>query len=194
MRFLILLTNAKTAYSAYKTINDIFVDKTKEVMQAIGKKELQSAIKTLEDIRHSNDKNREFASAITQLRLAMEKMDAENANKWKTALLLALCYKVLNENILSERFGESAKEYFTKYIEGRRRWCLCVAKDQNREMLLGEFKRELEDAGVNHNDKEPNLSFWEALWKGYNATERIENVARESRRDFSMTVNRLLTL
>ena len=192
MEFLILLANAKTAYSTYKTINDIFVDKTKEVMRAISEKELRSAIKTLDDIKHSNDKEREFSSAITQLRLALEKMDSDAINKWKTALLIALCYKAINESSLSLKFGDRAIEYFSKYIEEQRRWALSPAKDMWKHECLLRFVCELESIGIKHKDKEPKKSFFEILWSGYNSVERVENVVREARKEFAIAVENLL--
>jgi hypothetical protein len=128
MQFFVLLTNAQDIYKIYKALDGFFVDKTKEIMLSISEKELSSAIKTLDDIKHSNNKNREFSSVITQLRLAIEKMDSDAINKWKTAILIALCYKVLNEKALSLKFGNHAIEYFDNYIETKINWMLFPAK------------------------------------------------------------------
>jgi len=194
MSYLVLLANAKELYDVCKTINELFVDETKEILRAISEKELISAIKTLDDIKYSNDKRRELASTITQLRLANEKMDSADVIKAETALLIALCYKTLNEIELSLKFGDSAVEYFNKYIDSKQKWVKCVAKETNRDALLGIFIDELKEVGIDHKDIHPyqDKSFFEIFWTNCRASERLKNVVREARKEFSIAVKNLL--
>lgn len=75
----------------------LFLTGAKDYMYQIAKKELQSAIRTIDDVQESNNYEREISSVITQLRLSMEKFECHEQEKFQIAALIALCYHFIND-------------------------------------------------------------------------------------------------
>jgi hypothetical protein len=118
MTFWELLCAAKKIYDLYGYIESKLTDQISVIMQNIAQKELESAIKTLADSKISSNKEREFASAITQLRLALEKTD-EKLVKAKITAVIAFCYSVLNEAHLAQSYEENSLRYFDSYYDSK---------------------------------------------------------------------------
>jgi hypothetical protein len=116
MAFLELLATAKKIYDTYGFIENTLTDHMAVMMRNIAQKEMESAIKTLADSKISNNKEREFASAVTQLRLALEKTD-EELIKAKIAAVISFCYSVLNEARLSRSFEADSINFFNSYYD-----------------------------------------------------------------------------
>jgi hypothetical protein len=113
-----LLCKAKEIYDYYEYIESKFIDRISLVMQNISKKELQSALTTLADAEVSNCKEREISSAITQLRLALEKTN-EDIVAAKIAAITALCYSILNEVPLAQKYEDKSVHYFESHCDKR---------------------------------------------------------------------------
>jgi hypothetical protein len=113
MSFLALLAGAKKAYDIYGEITGLFVDETERILHEIAERELMSAIRTMDDSKHSRNNKREIASAITQMRLALAKTD-DLITKCQISLLVSLCYKALGEPDLAGHFSDTAIKYFTQ--------------------------------------------------------------------------------
>jgi hypothetical protein len=111
-----LLCKAKEIYDYYEYIESKFIDRISLVMQNISKKELQSALTTLADAEVSNCKEREISSAITQLRLALEKTN-EDIVAAKIAAITALCYSILNEVPLAKKYENKSVHYFESHCD-----------------------------------------------------------------------------
>jgi hypothetical protein len=111
-----LLCKAKEIYDYYEYIESKFIDRISLVMQNISKKELQSALTTLADAEVSNCKEREISSAITQLRLALEKTN-EDIVAAKIAAITAFCYSILNEVPLAQKYEDKSVHYFESHCD-----------------------------------------------------------------------------
>ena len=194
MNFLALLTTAKEVYDNGKTIHELLVDKTAQIINAIGEKELTSALKTLDDIKYSKNVYREFSSVITQLRLSLEKLSSKTNKKCKVALLIALCYKFIGEHQLSSQFGVRSISYFNDWIEYEKKRIFTPAKEVWREAVLSQVKEDLDEMGIIHRDKLPNKSFFDSLWNGDDTSNRAENVIAESKKYYAEFVNITLSL
>lgn len=100
-------------------------------MVHIGKKELSSAIRTLSDVSQSKCPVDEIRSAITQLRLAMENFPETNERRTQTALLIAVCYKIIGDDVLSNTYKQLSIDYFdrTAYLQQE----ACIGMGLRRE-------------------------------------------------------------
>lgn len=116
MDFLLILKAVKDAYDLHQTISDLCVDKTALILESISDCEVQSAQKTLQDCKTSNDRSREIASAITQLRLAMEKTTSTK-RKCQIAALIASCYQLLRDKALAMQYRDDCIMYFTSLTD-----------------------------------------------------------------------------
>lgn len=114
MGFIELMIAVKNAHSIYSITDRIFVDKTQRLMNHIGSIELSSAIRTLNDIPQSSNPMHEMHSVITQLRLAMEAFPESSEKKHQTALLIAICYMIVGDDYLSNKFKSLSIEYFDR--------------------------------------------------------------------------------
>lgn len=103
-----------------------FILATKSVIEEIGGNEFNAAIHSLEDMKISNNPARELNMAITHLRSALEHFSSQ-ANgffgsisamkqQFETALLIAICYKILSEFTLCEQYKKASMEYFTDWL------------------------------------------------------------------------------
>jgi hypothetical protein len=108
-----------------------------EILEKVGDIHYKAAITAFRDRSHSSVPKREIESAITSLRPAYEafweaasktsffgwlcepvEKRIENYTKaCETALLIAICYKALREQSLTESYLNKAKTCFNKYIE-----------------------------------------------------------------------------
>jgi hypothetical protein len=111
-----LLCKAKEIYDYYEYIEGKLIDRISLVMESISKKELQSAITTLADSKVSNNKEREISSAITQLRLALEKT-SQDIVAAKIAAIIALCYSILNEGRLARIYEDRSVRCFESHYD-----------------------------------------------------------------------------
>ena len=131
MGFIELIIAVKNAHSIYSITNKYFIDTTQKLMNYIGANELSSAIRTLNDIPQSSNPVHEMHSVITQLRLAMEAFHESNERKSQTALLIAICYKIIGDDVLSNRYKNLSIDYFdhTAYLHQQNATLQFLSKD-----------------------------------------------------------------
>ncbi len=103
-----------------------FILATKSVIEEIGGNEFNAAIHSLDDMKMSNNPKRELNMAITHLRAALEHFSSQ-ANgyfgsisamkqQFETALLIAICYKILSEFALCEQYKKASVQYFSNWL------------------------------------------------------------------------------
>lgn len=203
-----LLSVAKKVYELYGFFNNMLTDKMAQIVENIGRKELNSAIKTLTDSRKSNNKEREIESTITQLRLALEKITDELV-KAKIAALIAFCYSVLNEVQLARCYEHDSIKYFDSFIDGKMieiqtnsnmadgfRFALTLplafVRNNAIAMLIAEYNGLLRvsgDLGLNIGEKE--ISFFSDIVSSYlslntkNIREKAMNVAQKIKQQYA---------
>ena len=191
MSYFVLLLQAKDVYDWVKTINDIFIDNVKNILDTIGGKELLSARKTLNDIQYSHDINRELSSAITQLRLSLEKLSDNNCRKFQIALLVSLCYKALNEKTLSELFCQRSIDYFYLYLAAKHQYIKNISyKSWWQGIALNNVMREFDKIGIKYSTLEEKSTYHELFVKS-TINERINEVVNSSKfffRDYAYKI------
>ena len=116
MTFFELISAAQKIYALYGFIENTLTDHMSMIMREVAEAEMVSAIKTLEDSKISNNREREFASAITQLRLALGKTK-DDLVKAKIAAIIWFCYTVLKEEQLARSFENDSLRYFNSYYD-----------------------------------------------------------------------------
>ena len=129
MGFIELMIAVKNAHSIYSITDRIFVDKTQRLMNHIGSIELSSAIRTLNDIPQSSNPMHEMHSVITQLRLAMETFPESSEKKHQTALLIAICYMIVGDDYLSNRFKSLSIDYFDRCAYLHQQACIVISSE-----------------------------------------------------------------
>jgi len=91
-------------------------DEVCKVLREIGEQELTAALKSFNDAEFSANPKREIESALTILRIALER-DLDIKTKVAISLIVAAIYRGLSENALRDRFLSQAKSLFHQYIE-----------------------------------------------------------------------------
>lgn len=188
--FFTLLLNAKNIYDTVNTINDILVDKMKDILNSIGEKEFQSALKTLDDAKYSTKIEREIESTITQLRLAHEKLSPKKNKKFEVAILISFCYSLLREENLSYQFKHRAKEAFYSYIAEKRDFISRHGKPYWRAIYMDMVKEEFDKLGIKYDLKESQQSFWASLWHD-DIDERADYFTDSTKKYFDNYISQL---
>ena len=120
MEFISSMTGLYKAFCVTRTISGLFINRTIQVLNRIGQKELDAAIKCLHDAEISNNPEREFTMALTLLKSSLEKFSDSNKLKFQCACIIAICYYVIDEFKLSDKYIDFSKSYFSKWIYERR--------------------------------------------------------------------------
>ena len=107
-------------YRQIKAINNLFVNKTASLLDKIGCSDFNTAIRCLHDAEFSNNPGREFVSALTLLKSSIEKIKSNNKYKFQGALIIGVCYKLLQEDVLSEKYLKMSIDLFKEWIYGNR--------------------------------------------------------------------------
>ena len=107
-------------YRQITAINNLFVNKTADLIDKIGCSDFNAAVKCMHDAVVSNNPEREFISALTLLKSSIEKLKSNNKYKFQGTLIIGICYKLLQEETLSIRYLEMSKMYFKDWIEKNR--------------------------------------------------------------------------
>lgn len=126
MSFIMSIESMRQAYSIYK-LGTNFISKTESVIEEIGTTELQAALNSIRDMRISSCPERELNMALTQLRSALQKFDSKSNSyfvsngllekRWKTSLLISICYHILDENDLCSKYHDKTYEDFSDWLE-----------------------------------------------------------------------------
>lgn len=120
MEFISSMTGLYKTFCVTRTISGLFINRTIQVLNRIGQKELDAAIKCLHDAEISNNPEREFTMALTLLKSSLEKFSDSNKLKFQCACIIAICYYVIDEFKLSDKYINFSKSYFSKWIYERR--------------------------------------------------------------------------
>lgn len=205
MGFIELLIAVKNAHSIYSITNKIFIDKTQKLMNHIGTNELSSAIRTLNDIPQSSNPMHEMHSVITQLRLAMESFHESNERKSQTALLIAICYKIIGDDVLSNRYKNLSIDYFnrTAYLHQQNAIADFLSRDtwyaaRNMGTTLPMFfDNHLENEyGIQWTgpDAESLASIFISLFKERSYNELFRDGVESTKRQYRQKINQLWDL
>ncbi len=162
----LVVENLFTACNSLNKLQSFVKDDMAGLLYELGRSEYQAAISALNDSKESNNRQREIESAITCLRLSFEKFyknaserslmsaytsaftfgivtpfyvrSAEGAVE--CCLLIATCYKTLDEPRLTNNFIEKTKKAFDSFELAR-----CDAAMYSTRMtgnfLYGEYRR-----------------------------------------------------
>jgi hypothetical protein len=111
-------------------------------LKGVGDSHMQAARAALLHCKDSSNPDREIASAITSLREAYEiftqsKSKYKDRDRYQTALLIAICYRVLKDKNLTIRFLEIAKDDFCKLKRVRTFWFRTHRLEDEEKILMG---------------------------------------------------------
>lgn len=120
MDFFSVLTALYRSYCITKNIKGLFINSTIQILERISQKELNAAIRCLQDAEKSINPEREFTMALTLLKSSLEKLSDKNKLKFQCACIIAICYYVINESKLSDKYIGLSKFYFSTWIYNRR--------------------------------------------------------------------------
>lgn len=120
MEFFSSMMSLYKVFCVTKTIRRLFINRTIQILNRIGKKELDAAIRCLHDAEISNNPEREFTMALTLLKSSLEKLRDSNKLKFQCACIIAICYYVMEEFELSDKYIGFSKSYFSTWIDKRR--------------------------------------------------------------------------
>lgn len=128
----IIFSYLKDGYGVYKTVNSLSL-KIAHIIEKSGDSHYKTAIDLLNDMKRSNNPQRDFEQAILSLRTALDFFvsagdaaekellgkpygKAENYLKaFATAILIADCYNMSRENRLEKGFLKRAKTCFSTF-------------------------------------------------------------------------------
>lgn len=154
MSFISAVYNLLRIYKGVRRISKLLINETAQLLEQIGHTELVSAINCLNDAKYSNDWEREFSRAITMLRLSLDKLNDKNALKFQVALLLAICYKMLGDNALCNKYRLQSQMLFGTWIYRNRpygnwpmRFGYVKIRSANRDRY-NDFKNQVESFGI----------------------------------------------
>lgn len=158
MSFILSVESMRQAYSIYKFSTN-FISKTESVIEEIGANELNAALNSIHDMYISNNPERELNMAITQLRLALQNFDSNAGNyfvshkllekRWKTSLLISICYHVLDETDLSFKYHDKTYEDFSDWLENISQ--VPVGKIYAKEHNYNVVKQKINSIGLDWN-------------------------------------------
>lgn len=104
-------------YRQINAINDLFVNKTADLIDKIGCSDFNAAIKCMHDAEVSNNPEREFIIALTLLKNSIEKLKKDNEYRFQGALIIGVCYKFLREEILSRNYLKMSTVFFKEWLD-----------------------------------------------------------------------------
>lgn len=162
MSFLLSIESMRQAYSIYKFSTN-FISKTESVIEEIGANELKAALNSIHDMHISNKPERELNMAITQLRSALQNFDSNADNflvshkllekRWKTSLLISICYHILDENDLCLKYHDKTYEDFSDWLENISQ--VPVGKIYAKEHNYNVVKQKINSIGLQWNYSHP---------------------------------------
>jgi hypothetical protein len=141
------------------------------VIEEIGSNEFNAALHSLDDMRRSSNPERELNMAITQLRSALEHFISKSEGflgsltsakrMFQTALLISVCYKLINEQALSCKYRDASIEYFSTWLED---YSYCSSgKLHWREMYYDRVKEAVNELGLSWTYNYPPSGFFSAF-------------------------------
>lgn len=152
MEFFSSMTGLYKVFGVTRTISGLFINRTIQVLNRIGQKELDAAIRCLHDAEISNNPEREFTMALTLLKNSLEKLSDSNKLKFQCACVIAVCYYVMDEFKLSDKYIGLSKSYFSKWIYERRPIGLMsvglIRMGYFNYTRCREFRNELQELGL----------------------------------------------
>lgn len=151
MVFLSSMLGLYRAFSITKSLSNLFIDSTAQLLDTIGQKEFDAAIRCLHDSEISNNREREFNMAITLLKGSFEKFSYGNELKFQCAAIISICYYALADIKLSDTYIKLSKVCFEKWIY--KSMPVTTSYALFNLMHCREFRRELSKLGLK--------------WKGY---------------------------
>lgn len=152
-----------------------FVFATKSVIEEIGGNEFKAAIHSLDDMCRSTNPERELNMAITQLRSALEHFSSKSDGFWgsisamkqrfQTALLISLCYRILSEHVLCVQYKDNAIKYFSEWLESKSH---CPSgKLHWKKEYYDRVKEEVNNLGLSWSYTYPKDGFFDFLSDSY---------------------------
>ena len=176
----------RQAYTIYK-LSYSFISKTESVIAEIGGNELNAALKSIQDMRISNYPERELNIALTQLRSALQHFDSKANDflvsfktlerRWKTSLLISICYHILNEDNLSIEYNNKTNEDFSEWLENISNFPIgkLYAKENNYDFV----KKTINNIGLTWNYSYPESH---GIFPNLNRKERLkrQKIAKSS--------------
>ena len=111
-----MLSAIMKTYNVYKSISNMLIDEMTSFLAKISDLEFKSAILALRESVHSQDKRREIESAISHLRLAIEKAESY-LMVINIASMIAVCYKLLGESELMNVYKVKAVRAFEQWLD-----------------------------------------------------------------------------
>lgn len=170
MSFLLSIEGLKQAF-AIGRFSYNFISKAESVIVEIGKNELNAAINSIRDMRISNNPERELNMAITQLRSALQHFDSKADNffvsygtlesRWKTSLLISICYYALGEKDLCIQFRNKTENDFSFWLEEYSH--SGSGKLYAKELRYNQVKDTINEIGLSWHSNYPESSLWGGL-------------------------------
>lgn len=171
----------------------LFLTGAKDYMYQIAEKELQSAIRTLDDVQESNNYEREISSVITQLRLSMEKFKCYEQEKFQIAALIALCYHFVNDNKLTKKYIDISCAYFDNWIEA---YSYCPGKLHWKQFKFDRTADEVRHLGIPWNRECPTFGLFETMFTdrpSQKLKKELSLALQESKEYYKMTLLSLIS-
>ena len=172
-------------YRQINAINDLFVNKTADLIDKIGCSDFNAAIECMHDAEVSNNPEREYISALTLLKSSIEKLKKDNEYRFQGALIIGVCYKFLREETLSIRYLEMSKCFFREWIEKNRPVGLMsiggVRFGYSNYMRYSDFKDAIISLGLKWrgNPSIPAFMSFNALLMNEDVAEAIKNAIED---------------
>lgn len=120
MEFFSSITGLYKVFCVNRTIRGLFINRTIQILNRIGQREFDAAIKCLHDAEISNNPEREFTMALTLMKSSLEKLSDSNKLKFQFACIIAICYYVMDEFKLSDKYISFSKSYFSAWVYARK--------------------------------------------------------------------------
>lgn len=169
MSFVLSIETLRQVGTIYNVSKLIFA--TKSVIEEIGSNEFNAAIHSLDDMPRSNCPERELNMAISHLRSALEHFASKSdgffwsitamQQRFETALLISLCYKILSEHTLCCQYGDYSIEYFSEWLEA---YSHCPSgKLHWKELFYDRVKDEVNRIGLSWTYSYPEGGFFDFL-------------------------------
>jgi len=169
MSYILSIEALRNVYTAYR-FSSKFIFATEDVIEKIGSNEFNAALRSLKDMRISDNPERELNMAITQFRSSLEHFVSKSQGifasynvmkkQFQTALLISICYYCINERALCEQYRALSVNYFSEWLESYSNGCPS-GKLYNLEIWYDETKKEVIDLGLSWNYSYPDSGFFD---------------------------------
>ena len=171
----------------------MFVNKTASLFDKIGCSDFNTAIRCLRDAEISNNPEREFVSALTLLKSSIEKIKSNNKYKFQGALIIGVCYKLLQEDVLSEKYLKMSIELFKEWIYSNRPVglvsCGIIRTGAYNRTSYSDFKKEIISFGLKWRGESAIHSFMS--WNPILMNEDVSTAIVNAIEDYSIKVNHI---